>query len=76
MPDVWLTNGNPWEMKRPEVKFPVAFGGKTAQKEVNGKKVTEWTPFEKVRLPPPPEGTPVHLGGPVRPRQQKLPPAC
>jgi hypothetical protein len=48
MPDVWLTYGNPWEIKRPDVKFQVAFGGKTTSKTVNGKKVTEWMPSEKV----------------------------
>lgn len=48
LPDVWLTNGNPWEMERPDIKFQVGFGGKTITKDVNGKKVSEWVPGEKV----------------------------
>jgi starch phosphorylase len=30
-PDTWLRYGNPWEIPRPEVLFPVAFGGRTVQ---------------------------------------------
>lgn len=26
VPDVWLTNANPWEVKRPNVVYPVEFG--------------------------------------------------
>ncbi|KAG1660964.1 hypothetical protein FOA52_005589 [Chlamydomonas sp. UWO 241] len=44
MPDIWLTDGNPWEIKRPDVRFEVCFGGKVEKK--NGKSV--WTPNEKV----------------------------
>jgi starch phosphorylase len=28
-PDTWLRYGNPWEMPRPDVLFPVSFGGRT-----------------------------------------------
>ncbi len=28
-PDTWLRYGNPWEIPRPEVLFPVSFGGRT-----------------------------------------------
>ena len=28
-PDTWLRYGNPWELPRPEVLFPVNFGGRT-----------------------------------------------
>ena len=28
-PDTWLRYGNPWELQRPEVIFPVRFGGRT-----------------------------------------------
>ena len=42
MPDIWLTNGNPWELKRPGIKYPVGFYGSV----VNGK----WEPEEKVRV--------------------------
>ena len=43
LPDIWLTNGNPWELKRPGIKYPVGFYGSV----VGGK----WEPEEKVRVP-------------------------
>jgi glucan phosphorylase len=47
-PDIWLTNGNPWELKRPNINFPVGFYGEV--------KDGVWVPSEKVlaetRLPP------------------------
>ena len=30
-PDNWLRYGNPWEFPRPEVLFPVKFGGRVVQ---------------------------------------------
>lgn len=30
-PDTWLRYGNPWEITRPEVLYPVRFGGRTIQ---------------------------------------------
>eukprot|EP00967_Tisochrysis_lutea_P012993 scaffold14479_cov23-Tisochrysis_lutea.AAC.6 len=44
VPDVWLTDGNPWEVKRNDVRFKVSFGGKVDKKD--GKSV--WTPAEEV----------------------------
>jgi starch phosphorylase len=29
--DLWLRNGNPWELPRPKLRFPVRFGGHTEQ---------------------------------------------
>jgi starch phosphorylase len=29
--DTWLRNGNPWEIPRPKIAFPVGFGGHTEQ---------------------------------------------
>jgi glycogen phosphorylase len=29
-PDTWLRFGNPWELPRPEVLYPIRFGGRTA----------------------------------------------
>ena len=26
-PDDWLRNGNPWELERPEIRYPIGFGG-------------------------------------------------
>jgi starch phosphorylase len=46
VPDVWLTEGNPWEVKRHDIRFEVGFSGKTTTEK--GK--TTWTPAEKVRL--------------------------
>jgi starch phosphorylase len=45
VPDVWLTEGNPWEIPRKDITFKVGFGGKTDTS--NGK--TSWTPSEEVR---------------------------
>lgn len=44
VPDIWLTEGNPWEVKRNDVRFEVGFSGKT----VTEKGKTVWTPGEKV----------------------------
>ncbi len=30
-PDNWLRYGNPWEFPRPEVIFPVKFGGRVVE---------------------------------------------
>ena len=46
-PDIWLTEGNPWEVRR-DIKFVVGFAGKTEKKVVNGKEVTVWTPSQQV----------------------------
>ncbi len=32
-PDYWLRSGNPWEFPRPEVLYPVHFGGRTVQRD-------------------------------------------
>lgn len=45
VPDIWLTEGNPWEVKRHDIRFEVAFSGKT----VTDKGKTTWIPGEKVR---------------------------
>jgi glycogen phosphorylase len=29
--DTWLRNGNPWEIPRPKISFPVLYGGRTEQ---------------------------------------------
>eukprot|EP00878_Enallax_costatus_P000865 GHUV01000991.1.p1 GENE.GHUV01000991.1~~GHUV01000991.1.p1 ORF type:complete len:874 (+),score=316.12 GHUV01000991.1:204-2825(+) len=44
VPDIWLTEGNPWEVKRHDIRFEVGFSGKTSSS--SGK--TVWTPGEKV----------------------------
>lgn len=45
VPDVWLEQGNPWEIKRHDIRFQVGFSGKT----VTDKGKTTWIPGEKVR---------------------------
>ena len=40
MPDIWLTNGNPWEIERPEIKYKIGFYGKVDN--------FKWTPAETV----------------------------
>jgi starch phosphorylase len=49
LPDIWLTDGNPWEVKRSDIQYQVNFGGRTEKKKVDGKEVTIWTPSQKVR---------------------------
>jgi starch phosphorylase len=44
VPDIWLDAGNPWEVRRPDVRFKVGFGGRT--ETVKG--VTTWIPSESV----------------------------
>lgn len=43
-PDIWLSNGNPWEIKR-DISFTVSFGGVVTKE---GKKST-WVPAESVK---------------------------
>ena len=40
MPDIWLTNGNPWEIERPEIKYKIGFYGTVDN--------FKWTPAEVV----------------------------
>ncbi|WPL16694.1 Maltodextrin phosphorylase [Thiorhodovibrio winogradskyi] len=43
--DTWLRNGNPWEIHRPKICFPVGFGGHTEQHtDPAGITHTRWIP--------------------------------
>ncbi len=42
--DKWLRFGNPWEIPRPEIAFPVSFGGHTQVKAGGGRYGVEWVP--------------------------------
>lgn len=43
--DLWLRNGNPWEIARPKLRFPVGFGGHTeAYTDDQGKPRVRWIP--------------------------------
>ncbi len=47
-PDNWLKDGNPWEIKRPDLIYPVFFGGAVRQIYENGKDIFRWVPDEIV----------------------------
>ena len=48
-PDTWLRYGNPWEFPRPEVLFPVKFGGHVVQfTDERGVQRFEWTGTDEV----------------------------
>src|SRR5436190_7504047 len=48
--DKWLRYGNPWEVPRPEIAFPVGFGGQTRTSfDATGRYRVEWLP-ERVVL--------------------------
>ncbi len=46
VPDDWLRQGNPWELHRPELNFPVGFGGHVVV-EADGSR--RWEPAELLR---------------------------
>lgn len=47
-PDNWLRYGNPWELKRPDLSYPVYFGGHVTHLRENGRDVFKWVPSEQV----------------------------
>ena len=43
--DLWLRNGNPWELPRPKLRFPVRFGGRTEKyRDADGRLRVNWIP--------------------------------
>ncbi len=47
LPEDWLQLGNPWEFERPEVAYPIGFGGGVAvQQEADGRVGYTWQPAE------------------------------
>ena len=47
LPEDWLQLGNPWEFERPEVAYPVGFGGAIAATQAaDGTHTYVWTPAE------------------------------
>ncbi len=48
-PDLWLKNGYPWEMVRPEYAQTVGFGGHVEYTTVKGRQVWNWVPAEQVQ---------------------------
>ncbi len=48
--DKWLRWGNPWELARPELSYPVGFGGRTESwTDENGRYRVRWVPAQVVR---------------------------
>ena len=47
--DTWLKNGNPWELPRYKLRFPVRFGGHTEQyKDEHGRLRVRWIPAMEI----------------------------
>jgi starch phosphorylase len=47
LPEDWLTVGNPWEFQRPDVTYPVGFGGSvTSFQDGQGRQSYQWVPAE------------------------------
>ena len=44
-PDDWLRAGNPWEIRRPELRYPVGFGGRV---EASACGTRRWLPAERL----------------------------
>ena len=47
-PDNWLKDGNPWEVKRSDLVYPVYFGGEVKVIRENGRDIFKWVPAEQV----------------------------
>ncbi len=47
-PDNWLRYGNPWEFPRPEVLYPVKFGGRVEYRNDEGRLHFQWVDTEDV----------------------------
>jgi starch phosphorylase len=47
-PDNWLRYGNPWEIPRPDVLFPVKFYGRSATRSGDGKTDFDWVDTQDV----------------------------
>lgn len=47
-PDNWLAGGNPWELERPDLVYPVYFGGEVKVIRENNKDLFKWIPSEQI----------------------------
>jgi len=47
-PDNWLKDGNPWEVRRSDLVYPVYFGGEVKVIRENGKDQFKWIPSDQV----------------------------
>lgn len=48
VPDYWLVNGNPWEIERNDVTYPIRFYGNVRKEVVDGKERSIWNEGELV----------------------------
>ena len=48
-PDYWLNFGNPWEIERLNVAYPIRFYGHVSVAEEDGRQRFRWNPSETVR---------------------------
>ncbi len=48
-PDYWLTFGNPWEIERLIVQYPIKFYGHVSVVNEDGKQIFRWNAGEQVR---------------------------
>ena len=49
-PDYWLNFGNPWEIERLNVGYPIKFYGHVSVHEEDGRQIFRWNPGEAVRF--------------------------
>jgi starch phosphorylase len=42
IPDYWLKNGNPWEIERPDIIYPIRFYGHVSKYWDNGVERATW----------------------------------
>lgn len=49
-PDYWLNFGNPWEIERLNVGYPIKFYGHVSVHEEDGRQIFRWNPGEAVGL--------------------------
>jgi len=47
-PDYWLENGNPWEVERLDIMYPIHFYGYCKSEIIDGKNHTVWYPKQKI----------------------------
>ena len=50
-PDYWLNFGNPWELERLNVAYPISYYGHVSVHEEGGRQIFKWNPGEPVRGP-------------------------
>lgn len=49
-PDTWLADGNPWEIIKPELNYPVGWGGHTERyRDADGSEHVRWVPERVVK---------------------------